>query len=529
MLLVSCLTILPVLFTCFDASSQVNRVWEYSFNPVNNLEASGSCIASLPSGKTVTGGIYRNSSVSVNRNTLLLVDETGTLIDADTTTIGSGFKKVIYDGHSNVLALATLQDDSLPISKIIVARFDTSFTVKNYLIPDTTLTSPAYATLDMSVLSNGNIIVASNWDAFPLRCLSVLCMDTAGNVVWERVDSAFEFSYDVKLVEDLNGGVFAAGSGKDTSTAEDFIFVSHFTSSGLLDWSFRYYSPAQFYADMTDFIRDVYGNLYVSGNVMDTSGQVGCLIKADSAGNIFWNKQILPLAYSRIITDNSGNIYGTTVPLNGLDVFTIDKLDSSGIKIDSSSFQLNGYFASELGDIKFMDGGIISATGGLFVFSFPKSDLFLAAFDTSLNLIGYDIFDSLNLLGENGKAMVQSDDGSVYACGRVNYENQFETCNIGLIKYDVSGVVNNISVANKSRFVIFPNPSSGLLTFRWPDHESEKFSVRIISSTGVEVFNDVVTGNSGQESFILNLPSGIYNVIAENRTEKEVRKLVIIN
>ncbi len=509
-------------------NAQVSRLWEYSFNPITNYEASGSSIVVLPSGNAVSVGSFRNSSNFNTKNILIHTDVNGTLLYVDTSVLGPGYKKVVYDGHADLYALATFYNDTLPISKILVAKYNSSFTDIKILIPDSGISSPGYDVLDMSLSANGNIVIASRWDAFPLVCLSLLCMDTAGTVLWERVDSVFQFSYDVKLLPDAGGGMYVAGSGKDTSNSEDFIFVSHYTSSGHRDWSYKYYSPAQFFADMTDMIIDITGSIYVSGNVMDSVGQVGVLFKFDLLGNLLWNRPILPLAYSRIISDNSGNVYGVSVPLNGIDVFTIEKLDSAGTIIDSSSFQLSGYFASELGDICMLDSGNFVVTGGLFVLSFPKSDQFLAAMDTSLNLLGYDIFDSLNLLGETGKAIGVGEDGNVYVCGRLNFENQFETSNIGLIKYNVTGLVNNISENLSGSFDVFPNPSTGEITFKWADSPSRHSLIRIFDNAGTEVFRDFVTGQYDRTTYQLQLKSGFYHAVVESGNGRVVKKVCII-
>ncbi|MBK6989434.1 MAG: hypothetical protein IPH33_15080 [Bacteroidetes bacterium] len=424
------------------ASSQINRSWDYSFNPPNNYEASGNCITVLPSGKTITGGIYK-SSTGTNRNTLLLIDKSGNFLDVDTSNPGFGYRKVIYDGNGNIFAAATLNNDSLPINKIVVARFDTTFSNRQFFVPDSITTFPGYDVLDMTLLSNSTIVVASHWDAFPIVSLSLLCMDFAGNVLWERIDSSFEFSYDVKLLPDSSGGLFVAGSGRDTSTSTNFIFAFHYSSSGVRDWSVTHYSPQPF-ADMNDIVMDINKNIYISGIIMDSVGQEGILMKLDTIGNVLWNKSILPLPYSRLTTDNHGNIYGAVVPQNGLDVLTIEKLDSSGTFINSTSFQSATYFTSDLGDFRMLENGIIAATGGLYVLSFPKTDLYIATFDTSLSLLGYDIYNSQNLLGEKGNAISEVSNSNVYVCGRFNFENQFETSNIGVAKYDLSGIINGV-------------------------------------------------------------------------------------
>jgi len=512
-----------------EAYSQVNRLWDYSYNPPNNYESSGRSVAVLTSGKSLCGGIFRNSSNFNTRNILVFIDDNGTLLDLDTTVSGSGYSKVIYDGRSHFIAAATLINDSLPISKIVVARIDTNFADKQFLIPDSSTVSPGYDVLDLSVLSNSNIVVASHWDAFPVVSLSLMCMDTTGAVLWERVDSSFQFSYDVKLLADGLGGLYAAGSGKDTSTADDFIFVSHYTANGQRDWFITYYSPAHFFADLTDLIPDDAGHLYASGTVMDTAGQRGFLMKIDTTGSILWNKPVIPFSYSRIIADPGGNIYGVKVPLNGITAFSIDKLDSSAVLTDSAFFQPIGYFASELGDIGINSQGLITLTGGLFVLSFPKSDLFLAAYDTSLNLLGYDIYDSLNLLGENAKSLVNGSEGSVYICGRTNYENQFETSTIGVVKYELPDIINTVNSLQEAEIILYPNPSSGSINIRFLNSQHDKAVFHIYNTTGREVFKTLIPESTPEMKFHSTLPCGFYTAILELGKARRIFKMCIVN
>ena len=507
------------------ASSQINRSWDYSFNPPNNYEASGNCITVLPSGKTITGGIYK-SSTGTNRNTLLLIDESGNFLDVDTSNPGFGYRKVIYDGNGNIFAAATLNNDSLPINKIVVARFDTTFSNRQFFVPDSSTTFPGYDVLDMTLLSNSTIVVASHWDAFPIVSLSLLCMDFAGNVLWERIDSSFEFSYDVKLLPDSSGGLLVAGSGRDTSTSTNFIFAFHYSSSGVRDWLVTHYSPQPF-ADMNDIVIDLNKNIYISGIIMDSVGQEGILMKLDTIGNVLWNKSILPLPYSRLTTDNHGNIYGAVVPQNGLDVLTIEKLDSSGTFINSTSFQSATYFTSDLGDFRMLENGIIAATGGLYVLSFPKTDLYIATFDTSLSLLGYDIYNSQNLLGEKGNAISEVSNSNVYVCGRFNFENQFETSNIGVAKYDLSGIINGVKNENYLHASVFPNPSTGKFTIKFPSYLDNNVSIQILNSTGEIVFRNDFSITSGQLEFNLNLKPGFYILIADMESRRNITKVFI--
>ncbi|MBK9525788.1 MAG: T9SS type A sorting domain-containing protein [Bacteroidetes bacterium] len=512
-----------------EAYSQVNRLWDYSYNPPNNYRILRKEYCSFDFRENVVRWNFPEQFEFQYQEYPGFIDDTGVLLDLDTTDSGSGYSKVIYDGRSHFIAAATLINDSLPISKIVVARIDTNFADKQFLIPDSSTVSPGYDVLDLSVLSNSNIVVASHWDAFPVVSLSLMCMDTTGAVLWERVDSSFQFSYDVKLLADGLGGLYAAGSGKDTSTADDFIFVSHYTASGQRDWFITYYSPAHFFADLTDLIPDDAGHLYASGTVMDTAGQRGFLMKIDTTGSILWNKPVIPFSYSRIIADPGGNIYGVKVPLNGITAFSIDKLDSSAVLTDSAFFQPNGYFASELGDIGINSQGLITLTGGLFVLSFPKSDLFLAAYDTSLNLLGYDIYDSLNLLGENAKSLVNGSEGSVYICGRTNYENQFETSTIGVVKYELPEIINTVYSLQEAEIILYPNPSSGSINIRFLNTQHDKAVFHIYNTTGREVFKTLIPESTPEMKFHSTLPCGFYTAILELGKARRIFKMCIVN
>ena len=521
-----CIVLTFLVLAPHVAHSQINRSWEYSYNPINNYEASARSISVLPSGRTITAGVYK-SSTGNNKNTLLFIDESGVYLNVDTSNPGFGYRKVIYDGKGDVFAAATLSNDSLPINKIVVVRLDTSFSNIQYFVPDSTTTFPGYDVLDMAVLSNSTIVVASHWDAFPLVNLSLLCMDYNGAVLWERVDSSFEISYNVKLLADSSGGLFVAGSGRDTSALLNFVFISHYSSSGVRDWFVKQYS-SQPYAGMNDITMDVFKNLYVPGALMDSTGQVGILMKLDSLGNVLWDRPIQPLSYLRISTDVRGNIYGAVVPQNGIDILTIEKLDSSGVFMNSNSIQNTFYFTSELGDFRMLKSGILAATGSLYVLSFPKSDLFVAAFDTSLNVFGYDIYNSLNQLGEKSNEMCESDDGNVYVCGRFNFENQFETSNIGVAKYDLSGLINGLEKSYSNDLAIFPNPSSGSFTLRWQQPMTDKINFHIYNCFGVEVFYDTRPGGVGEVSYQLNLISGVYQAVLESGGRRLVCKITIL-
>ena len=527
------LTKISGIFFCLliinaSATAQVTRTWVYDYNPPNNLNAKGSCLIHLQSGVTITGGDYTNSNSSSRYNILVIANDSGNLISVDTSTLGFGYSKIISDGNSACYALAALQNDSSSARNILVAKIDSATYNIRFFVPDSS-SSIYYDQSDMILLSNGKLLVGSRMENFPLIRLALTCLDTTGNIVWQVVDSTFEIKYDLKLLADASGGFFAAGSGRDTSTSEDFIFISHFNASGSRDWFVRQNSPALFFADFLDLIKDNDDFLWLSGIVMDSAGQVGVLMKLDTIGNILWNHTVSPMPYLNLLCDQNNNIYGTTVPANGIDVFTIDKLNTLGYPINTNAFQLPGYFTSILSDIKIIPGGLIAATGELFVWAFPKSDLYLAVFDTMLSLVGYDIYDSLNLFGESGRAISIGTNDQLYVCGRINYENQLETSNLGVIKYQLN-LINTIQEKAYSPYIeIAPNPSSGNFNIHWKNLPEGKTTFCIFNSIGELLFEDNLHLQEGWKNYSQKLPDGVLFIRIESKSLLLNKKILVIN
>ncbi len=520
------LAVVLILFS-INSKAQLTRTWVYSYNHPANLEAAGNCIVHLDHGVTITGGYYKSNTNPDSRNILVFTDDAGTLIKADSSTIGFGYSKIIKGGTSSYFAVGTLLNDSSTARNILIAKIDSASLNINYFVPDS---NPAigYDPMDMILLNNNNILIGSRRDDFPMIQLSLTCMDDAGNLVWQTLDTTFEIKYDLKLLPDEIGGFFAAGTGRDILTSEDFIFVAHFDLNGIRDWFFRQASTSTSFADFLDIVKDHSGHLWTSGVLMDSTGQVGTLLKLDISGNLVWKHPVAPNPYLKILSDENNFIYGATVPSNGLDVFTIEKLDSAGTFLYSTNFQLTGYFNSVLYDLQMLDGGNLAFTGDLYVLSFPKPDLYLAIYDTALNLVDYDIYNASNFLGESGRAVVKGAGNDLYLCGRLNYENQFETCNLGVLKYDLQ-IIDNID-KNKisTNFEFFPNPSTGAIFIKCENLPRGKNIFTVFDAFGKEVFTDYSTNLNGTSNYNLNLSEGLYYLTLNNGETRISKKLLIM-
>ena len=162
--------------------SQVNRLWDFSYNPIGNYSGFGNSITCLPSGRTVTAGIINDTFSHHGKGIMLFTSASGQFLDLD-TSINCNYSKVVYDGHSNIFAAGTLNFDSIYTSKIVVTKIDTNFSNKQFFKPINVNYSPLYTVDDMAILSNTNIAVASSWFENTYHCFSIICIDTAGNLL----------------------------------------------------------------------------------------------------------------------------------------------------------------------------------------------------------------------------------------------------------------------------------------------------------------------------------------------------------
>lgn len=175
--------------------------------------------------------------------------------------------------------------------------------------------------------------------------------DSYGNLQWTRQTGTSTYDACTGVSADAQGNVYISGytvvsasePGAGTTYSED-IFLSKFTTSGILEWTRQIGSTSDEWS--TGVFADVLGNVYVSGYTRGSlAGQSAGLgdafvIKYDLSGNLQWARQLGTATWDSsygVSADSLGNVYiaGTTEGnLNGPnaggnDVF-LSKFDPAG-------------------------------------------------------------------------------------------------------------------------------------------------------------------------------------------------------
>ncbi len=506
---------------------QMNRIWERTLPDQIDWVKSSTL---LPNGNIIFSGVYFDTVNSITKSTIALLDSAGTILSINSDYRGFEYVKIIIGGNGNVFAAATAADSINSNYKILVAIFDTSFSNQRFYFPRN-FPVRHYAVRDICISKNNLIIASSLETGSILHALSVVCMDTAGNFLWERIDSIINFDNNAKLISDSLGGAFIAGSSSGVTPPPESIFISHYDSSGVISWTLVKSSiNNSVHAEVKDFIADRWGNLYVTGEIADSAGN-GFLMKMGVGGNIIWDLRTYNYLHqhSRIISDNSGNIYGTrSIYVNWVDMAVLHKRDSSGYIIDSIYVPVHaGYFDSSLNDIKFLNDSTIACVGSLNRYFTGELNSFFMTLDTSLDQYHYDVFDSTSAFLRYN-SIFDGAGQTAYAFEHISDTTFNNYMQWAMVKYESPSITSGISLINSADPVIFPNPCPGNFNVQWSRDNNQPGIFRIYNSTGEQIFSDIIKTNSQKQYFNLELQPGLYYIIFENAHMRDCRKIFVI-
>ena len=109
---------------------------------------------------------------------------------------------------------------------------------------------------------------------------------------------------------DNSGNVFVAGSINNSSSTFIDYGTLKYNSSGTQQW-FRLYNGSINWLDYADDIAvDAAGNIYVTGRTDASSGNASCVtIKYNTSGDSLWVRRYVNAYCSRLLVDNSSNVY----------------------------------------------------------------------------------------------------------------------------------------------------------------------------------------------------------------------------
>jgi len=347
---------------------------------------------------------------------LTLNSATGEISGTPTEIGDFSFSVILTDANSSetgqVFSLTTRDDRVLELWREVYDSYDAS-------------------PVDITVDDAGNVYV-TGWvfiDYLRKHDFLTLKLDSAGNVLWERIYDSGDSDDPVGIAVDVDGNVYVAGSDLNGSNY-DYLTLKYGSTGDLL-WARTYDSGSSDRA--TDMTVDMVGNIYVAGVVSDSN----LTIKYDSDGNTLWEKVLdggIGGSADSIAVDGAGNIFlAGTSSVNGSvyddDYFTA-KYDAAGNLLWNKFFNNMKYDRAH--------GIEVDGSGNIYVAGSSGdigiSDYLTVKYDTAGNLLWSRVYDTGGQDSVTGLAL--DIDGNVYVAGYYDDVDGFDHL---ILKYDASG------------------------------------------------------------------------------------------
>ena len=166
--------------------------------------------------------------------------------------------------------------------------------------------------------NNGGVYVTGHChNAADITTINTIKYDSLGNLVLAKIytspNSTFALASQMEL--DASGNIFVGGiSGSNGSEYTGDFRIIKYNSSGNLEWTSSYNSPADSGDDLNKMILDASGNIYAAGKSYTPGGKFDySVVKFDQNGNRLWSAMYDRAGgydeASGLGIDNSGNIY----------------------------------------------------------------------------------------------------------------------------------------------------------------------------------------------------------------------------
>ncbi len=195
------------------------------------------------------------------------------------------------------------------------------------------------------ILDSRNNIYVTGWTNRDNNNSDILTakFDSSGTLRWSNTYNSPADSTDIPhdICLDREGNVYITGESEEGSATKTDYIVIKYDSSGTEKWTARYNGP-DFRSDEAQKIKvDVDGNVYVTGNSMNSKGNFDiATVKFNKTGKFQWAENYNGFSdgndvANSLALDNQGNIYvgGTSDSIPALYDYLVIKYNPSGDKI----------------------------------------------------------------------------------------------------------------------------------------------------------------------------------------------------
>jgi hypothetical protein len=509
----------------YDSHAQLFRDWIYDLNHPTFVYGFGNDVVCDKNNNAYVGGTVSDNFYSYP--ILIKIDPTGSLTYIDTLSLGNGglsIDNLFYDDESTVYATGQLNDPSLTI---FIAAYDTTGSrlwLQTYHYKD----SIDVSGIQIVKSQNGFLYTMGNYyDSIFEPHIIIMKTDLSGNLIWMTSDSILNLksSFPTEMIVSGSDMLYITGNlTTDVNPASD-VFLACYDSSGNVIWLNTIGGTFNDFDFAKNVKFDSQNNLIVSAFVQDTTGANAYISKCDTAGNVLWEHVYFLSGGQRIVLDKNDNIYYSAGVIVLTDLFAITKIDSAGNPVDSVSIGLPGYNGFSLIDMAIDDSSNVYITGNALLPN-GATDIVVYKLDSNLNILGSDSYSGVDTLSESAYAMTLDNTNKIYVAGNSNYDPNFSTSTICLIKYLYDFNTNVLVLNDKTEFSIYPNPTNNNVTIDLKDAMKKDVTVEIKNYLGSIVFTSTIDSQSTID--VSDLSAGMYlvNLMDNNGALIGVGKLV---
>jgi uncharacterized delta-60 repeat protein len=348
---------------------------------------------------------------------------------------------LVLDSRNNIYITGWTNQDKKN-SDILTTKFDSS----NTLLWSEIYNSPADSTdipHDISIDREGNVYVAgvSEEGKATKSNYIIIKYDSTGTEKWTARYNGPDFGSDEaqKIIADADGNVYVTGNSLNSKGNYDIATIK-FNKSGQFQWA-EIYDGSDGGDDVANSLElDPQGNIYVGG----TSDSIGALydyllIKYSPLGEKIWEKRYNGPANdgdhaNAMIIDDGENAYitGWSVGYNTNTDFATVKYSPDGIR------QWVERWDDPSGSFEGANAIAVDKQANVYVTGYSKSegtrnDLTTVKYNSDGIQLWASQFDSDNPASDSGMFIVGDDNGSVYVLGESDN-------NLKLINYNTDGV-----------------------------------------------------------------------------------------